>query len=369
MSGMRRVRLSAAMCLAFCSAALMSACSNAPSSRREAPFSSGERCVDRLVDGVDLPPGTTVVACGLAPGSELIDVVDGVVLTSSPRGTFFRGELGVAERTLLHRGPADDHTATYADGQVVFDGWLPLPDGRGARAGMLAIPVDALDTGSARMLSEARDYVVGGRVLSDGLVRYVSQAGSATVLELDVATGVTRRVVNGTAVGLSASWLYYCSVESEVRRIRRGGTEDQLLAARTVPAPHCTAELRAVDEEGIYLTRQDAPYEIWRFGPDGREDYIATAPEGPGGDFIVPPPARLFLHGSFLYTLQAPSGTSSGDALARVSLSGGEHTFLVSGTDLGPPLFRDGAVYVSMTRDGLDGPVDGVVLRIEQSSL
>jgi hypothetical protein len=254
------------------------------------------------------------------------------------------------------------------DGEIVFDGWMRLPDDR-ARAGMLAIPVDAGGAGSARMLSEARDYAVGGRILSDRLVRYVSQSGSATVLELDVATGSTRRVVNGDAVGLSASWLYYCSVESEVRRIRRDGTEDQLLAARTVPTPHCTAELRAVDDEGIYLTRQDAPYEIWRFGPDGREDYIATAPEGPGGDFVLPPPARLFLHGSFLYTLQAPSGTSWGDALARVSLSGGEHTFLVSGTELGPPLFRDGAVYVSMTRDGLDGPVDGVVLRLEERSL
>jgi hypothetical protein len=171
--------------------------------------------------------------------------------------------------------------------------------------------------------------------------------------------------VNGTAIGLTPTWLYYCAVDSEVRRIRRDGTDDQFLAASTIPAPHCGAEVRAVDDEGIYLTRRDSPYEIWRFGPDGREDYVATMWEGTGGDHVLPPPARLFVNGPWIYVLRQPSGAHGTDALSRIGIDREEEMLVGWVTDLGPPVFRDGHLYVAMTRDGLDGPVDGIVLEIE----
>jgi hypothetical protein len=326
------------------------------------PAPEPTRCVDELYEGTPLQAGTRVVACGLAPRTELIDVVDGALYTTSPRGAFFASDAGTSERTRLYQGFANDSTPTYLDGQIYFDGWSGSGDR--LRSGMLAIDVHGHTPDlEPRVVSEAYGYAVGGRVLADGLVRYVGESGLQAVLELDVPSGRTRRVVNGTAVGLTPTWLYYCAVDSEVRRIRRDGTDDQRLADASVPAPHCTAELRAVDDDGIYLTRRDAPYEIWRFGPDGREDFIGTTWEG-NEEIVIPPPARLFVHEGWVYVLRQPSGGHGSDTLSRLAVDR-EEELLVGGTDLGPPLFRDGRLYVALTRDGLDGPLDGVVLELD----
>jgi hypothetical protein len=329
----------------------------------EDPLGPSTRCVDQLYEGVALPAGTRIAACGLAPRSELVDVVDGAVFTTSPRGAFFRSDAGTARRTLLYQGLADDSTPTYLEGRIYFDGWSGTDAHRAT--GMLAIDVDVVTPAyEAPVVSEAFGYAVGGRVLAHGLVRYVSESGRQSVLELDVPSGRTHRVVNGSAIGLTPTWLYYCAVDNEVRRIRRDGTDDQALAASTIPSPHCAAELRAVDDEGIYLTRRDAPYEIWRFGPDGREDYVATTWEG-NAEITVPPPARLFVNDAWIYVLRQPSSVRGSDTLSRIGVDREEELLVGWGTDVGPPLFRDGHLYVAMTRDGLDGPVDGIVLELD----
>lgn len=339
----------------------------ASASTREDPVEPSVLCADQLYEGTPLPAGTSIVACGLAPRSELVDVVDGVVYTVSPRGAFFRSDAGSSQRTLLYQGLADASTPTYLEGRILFDGWSGTDERR--VMGMLAIDAHAPTPAyEAPVVSQAFGYAVGGRVLADGLVRYVSESGRQSVLELDVPSGRTRRLVNGTAIGLTPTWLYYCAVDGEVRRIRRDGSEDQLLASSTVPSPHCGAELRGVDEEGIYLTRRDAPYEIWRFGPGGREDYVATTWEG-DAEILVPPPARLFVQGPWIYVLRQPTGVHGSDTLSRIGVDRDEELLVGWGTDLGPPLFRDGHVYVAMTRDGLDGPVDGIVLRLDVGSL
>jgi hypothetical protein len=339
----------------------------ASASTREDPVEPSVLCADQLYEGAPLPAGTSLVACGLAPRSELVDVVDGVVYTVSPRGAFFRSDAGSSQRTLLYQGLADASTPTYLEGRILFDGWSGTDERR--VMGMLAIDAHAPTPAyEAPVVSQAFGYAVGGRVLADGLVRYVSESGLQAVLELDVPSGRTRRIVNGSAIGLTPTWLYYCAVDGEVRRIRRDGSEDQLLASSTIPAPHCGAELRAVDDEGIYLTRRDAPYEIWRFGPDGREDYVATTWEG-DAEILVPPPARLFVQGPWIYVLRQPTGVHGSDTLSRIGVDRDEELLVGWGTDLGPPLFRDGHVYVAMTRDGLDGPVDGIVLQLEVGSL
>lgn len=340
-----------------------------PTTMRDAAIPPGdgavpasEPCRNALYEGAALPEGTTIVVCGLAPGSELVDVVGSVVYTASPRAVFVRHDTATGAHTRLYQTFANERTASYVDGQIVFDGWLGV--GETTQSGMLAISADVpTPDDGARLLSEAIDYFPGGRVLADGLQRYVGESGRGSVLALDVASGRTRRVVDGTAIGLSTSWLYYCDDTNEVRRIRRDGSEDQWLAPAAVPTPHCAAEVRAVDEDGIYLTRQDAPYEIWHFGPEGRETFVGTTSDG---DVEVPiaPAARLFVDGPWVYALRQPSGVHGADSLTRVAV-GRDEQYVISGTDVGPPRFRDGALYVALTRDGLDGPVDGVVVRID----
>ena len=178
-------------------------------------------------------------------------------------------------------------------------------------------------------------------MLADGLQRYVGESGRGSVLALDVASGRTRRVVDGTAIGLSTSWLYHCDDTNEVRRIRRDGSEDQWLAPAAVLIAPLRGRIRAVDEDGIYLTRQDAPYEIWHFGPEGRETFVGTTSDG---DVEVPiaPAARLFVDGPWVYALRQPSGVHGADSLTRVAV-GRDEQYVISGTDVGPPRFRDGA--------------------------
>ena len=92
-------------------------------------------------------------------------------------------------------------------------------------------------------------------------------------------------------------------------------------------------------------------------------------PEVPG-----PVPWGLRLDGAFVYYLGASEpGAVFGAAAALYRIPNvtpaSMPQLVAAGTSMGPPLFDAEFVYLALQRGGMDGPIEGAVLRVPKSAL
>ncbi len=340
------------------------------------------------------PAGTAVVTCGLPPHVTLVGADEAALVVLTEGGTFYRVDKATGDRLALYTAPTSPETGptTFALG-MGDDATLA---GGALLAFTLGPGVWSLDPSRPSTPVQVLGAVFENHPLVDQTSMYFLRAdfGPGYIQYVDVERapigGGATTVLDPTydsPVALAGGYLYVATevdgptIDPPYPRLLRvpitGGTPSPVLDALDTSG---VAGSITADADAVYVigssptTGVQASRPITRFPVDGgAPTTLAVAgpfdPEVPG-----PVPWGLRLDETFLYYMGTPGQSLAFGAfstLYRVPNDAPSSTpqSVASAKSIGPPVFDADFVYIALERGGVEGPIEGAVLRVPKSAL